>query len=108
MELLPCQTFPLLNIFKYQAKLLARDEGLKLAKAQEALACKAGFADYHVLSVVVQRHPIDARLMLAVFEVTDFGDAIYEDDVYAHLGQELEDQLPDAIADINDITGKLT
>lgn len=117
--------FSPLNIFKSQAKQLARDQGLKLAAAQEALAKKSGFADYHELSVVAQRSPKDSRVMEAVFGVKDFGEAIHEDDVYSDLDQELEDQLSGAIADTNasgftiyaleveaadysDTTGKLT
>lgn len=46
--------FSPLNIFKSQAKQLARDQGLKLSVAQETLVQKAGFADYHELSVVAQ------------------------------------------------------
>ncbi|EJM78912.1 hypothetical protein [Pseudomonas sp. GM55] len=117
--------FSPLSIFKSQAKQLARDQGLKLAAAQETLAKKSGFADYHELSVVAQRNPKDSRLMEAVFGIKDFSEAIHEDDVYSDLDQELEDQLSGAIADTNasgftidaleveavdysDTTGKLT
>ena len=117
--------FSPLNIFKSQAKKLAHDQGLKLSVAQETLIQKAGFADYHEFSVVAQRNPKDARLMVAVFGIKDFHQAIHEDDVYAHLDLELEDQLSGAIADTNasgftidtleienadysDATGKLT
>ncbi|MEE4104536.1 hypothetical protein V2I78_10635 [Pseudomonas viridiflava] len=93
--------FSPLNIFKSQAKEVARDQGLKLSVVQETLARKAGFADYHELSVVAQRSPQDPRLMVAVFGVKDFIDAIHEDDVYANLDQELEDQLSGAIAETN-------
>ena len=58
--------FSPLNIFKSQAKKLAHDQGLKLSVAQETLIQKAGFADYHEFSVVAQRNPKDARLMVAV------------------------------------------
>ena len=117
--------FSPLNIFKSQAKKLARDQGLKLSVAQETLVQKAGFADYHEFSVVVQRNFKDPRLMVAVFGINDFSQAIHEDDVYACLNLELEDQLSGAIADTNasgfmidalevetadysDTTGKLT
>ena len=117
--------FSPLNIFKSQAKQLARDQGLKLSAAQETHVQKAGFADYHEFSVVAQRNPKDPRLMLAVFGIKDFSQAIHEDDVYADLDLELEDQLSGAIADTNasgftidaleveaadysDTTGKLT
>ncbi|KAE9642602.1 hypothetical protein EJA70_18370 [Pseudomonas sp. PB103] len=117
--------FSPLNIFKSQAKQLARDQGLKLSAAQETHVQKAGFADYHEFSVVAQRNPKDPRLMLAVFGIKDFSQAIHEDDVYADLDLELEDQLSGAIADTNasgftiealevetadysDATGKLT
>lgn len=93
--------FSPLNIFKSQAKQLARDQGLKLSAVQEALAQKAGFADYHEFSVVAQRNPKDPRLMVAVFGVKDFSHAIHEDDVYVDLDQELEDQLSGAIAETN-------
>lgn len=39
--------------------------------------------------------------MMTVFGVRDFSDAIHEDDVYADLDQELEDQLSGAIAETN-------
>ncbi|KOY04094.1 hypothetical protein [Pseudomonas nunensis] len=117
--------FSPLNIFKSQAKQLARDQGLKLSVAQETLVQKAGFADYHEFSVVAQRNPKDPRLMVAVFGIKDFPQAPNEDDVYADLDLELEDQLSGAIADTNasgftidalevetadysDATGKLT
>ncbi|EPM43006.1 hypothetical protein A262_28727 [Pseudomonas syringae pv. actinidiae ICMP 19073] len=117
--------FSRLNIFKSQAKQLARDQGMKLSVAQETLAQKAGFADYHELSEIAQRNPKDPRLMVAVFGIKDFPQAINEDDVYADLDLELEDQLSGAIADTNasgftigalevetadysDATGKLT
>ena len=117
--------FSRLNIFKSQAKQLARDQGLKLSGAQETLAQKAGFADYHELSVIAQRNPKDPRLMVAVFGIKEFTQAIHEDDVYADLDLELEDQLSGAIANTNasgfridalevgtadysDATGKLT
>ena len=117
--------FSPLNIFKSQAKQLARDQGLKLSVAQETLVQKAGFADYHEFSVVTQRNPKDPRLMVAVFGIKDFPQAIHEDDVYADLDLELGDQLSSAIADTNasgftidaleveaadysDTTGKLT
>ncbi|QHF48733.1 hypothetical protein [Pseudomonas sp. S49] len=93
--------FSPLNIFKSQAKQLARDQGLKLSVAQETLVQKAGFADYHEFSVVAQRNPRDPRLMVAVFGIKDFPQAIHEDDVYADLEQELEEQLSDAIAETN-------
>ena len=93
--------FSPLNIFKSQAKQLARDQGLKLSVAQETLVQKAGFADYHEFSVVAQRNLKDPRLMLAVFGIKDFSQAIHEDDVYANLDLELEDQLSGAIADTN-------
>lgn len=93
--------FSPLNIFKSKAKQLARDQGLKLSAVQEGLAEKAGFADYHELAVIAQRNPKDPRLMVAVFGVKDFSHAIYEDDVYADLVLELEDQLSGAIADTN-------
>ena len=93
--------FSPLNIFKSQAKQLARDQGLKLSVAQETLVQKAGFADYHEFSVVAQRNPKDPRLMLAVFGIKDFSQAIHEDDVYADLDLELEDQLSGALAETN-------
>ena len=93
--------FSPLNIFKSQAKQLARDQGLKLSVAQETLTQKAGFADYHELSVIAQRNPKDPRLMVAVFGIKDFTQAIHEDDVYADLDQELEEQLSGAIAETN-------
>ena len=93
--------FSPLSIFKSQAKLLAREQGLKLFAAQETLAQKAGFADYHEFSMVAQRNPKDPRLMVAVFGVKDFSHAIHEDDVYVALDQELEDQLSGAIAETN-------
>jgi hypothetical protein len=93
--------FSPLSIFKSQAKLLAREQDLKLSVAQETLAQKAGFADYHEFSVVAQRNPKDPRLMTAVFGVKDFSEAIHEDDVYGDLDQELEDQLSGAIAETN-------
>jgi hypothetical protein len=93
--------FSPLNIFKSQAKQLARDQDVKLSVAQETLARKAGFADYHELAVVAQRNPEDPRLMMAVFGIKDFDDAIHEDDVYSDLDQELEDQLSGAIAETN-------
>ncbi|MCK9703164.1 hypothetical protein LT706_17480 [Pseudomonas syringae pv. syringae] len=93
--------FSPLNILKSQSKQLARDQGLKLSVAQETLVQKAGFADYHEFSVVAQRNPKDPRLMMTVFGVRDFSDAIHEDDVYADLDQELEDQLSGAIAETN-------
>lgn len=93
--------FSPLSIFKSQAKQLARDEGMKLSVAQKTLVQKAGFADYHEFSMVAQRNPKDPRLMMAVFGIRDFSDAIHEDDVYAYLDQELEDQLSGAIAQTN-------
>jgi hypothetical protein len=93
--------FSPLNIFKSQAKQLARDQGLKLSVAQETLVQKAGFADYHEFSVVAHRNLKDPRLMLAVFGIKDFSQAIHEDDVYANLDLELEEQLSGAIADTN-------
>lgn len=85
--------FSPLNIFKSQAKQLVRDQDVKLSVAQETLARTAGFADYHELAVVAQRNPEDPRLMMAVFGIKDFDDAIHEDDVFSDLDQELEDQL---------------
>ncbi|MDY1047602.1 hypothetical protein SOM55_12435 [Pseudomonas coleopterorum] len=93
--------FSPLNIFKSQAKQLVRDQDVKLSVAQETLAREAGFADYHELAVVAQRNPKDPRLMMAVFGIKDFDDAIHEDDVYSDLDQELEDQLSGAIAETN-------
>lgn len=93
--------FSQLGIFKSQAKQLVRDQGVKLFAAQEMLAQKAGFADYHELSVIAQRNPKDPRLMMAVFGIKDFSDAIHEDDVYADLDQKVEDQLSGAIAETN-------
>ncbi|RMU22180.1 hypothetical protein ALP33_01188 [Pseudomonas amygdali pv. lachrymans] len=93
--------FSPLNIFKSQAKQLVRDQDVKLSVAQETLARTAGFADYHELAVVAQRNPEDPRLMMAVFGIKDFDDAIHEDDVFSDLDQELEDQLSGAIAETN-------
>ncbi|PPS28444.1 hypothetical protein BVY11_17680 [Pseudomonas amygdali pv. morsprunorum] len=93
--------FSPLNIFKSQAKQLVRDQDVKLSAAQEMLAQKAGFADYHEFAVVSQRNPRDPRVMVAIFGVEDFSDAIHEDDVFANLDQELEDRLSGAIADTN-------
>ncbi|SEC47231.1 hypothetical protein SAMN05216205_2419 [Pseudomonas mohnii] len=74
---------------------------MKLSAAQEALARHAGFEDYHELKVVAQRSPTDPRLMLAVFGVRDFKDAIHEDDVFSELDQELEHMLSGAMAETN-------
>lgn len=93
--------FSPLNIFKSQAKKLVRDQDVKLPVAQETLARKAGFADYHELAVVAQRNSEDPRLMMAVFGIKDFKEAIHEDDVFSELDQELEDQLSDAMAETN-------
>ncbi|MBB6157055.1 hypothetical protein HDC30_004304 [Pseudomonas sp. JAI115] len=93
--------FSPLNIFKSQAKQLVRDQDVKLSVAQETLARKAGFADYHELAVVAQRNPEDPRLMMAVFGVRDFSEAIYENDIYTALDLELGEQLSGAIADTN-------
>ncbi len=93
--------FSPLNIFKSQAKQLARDQDVKLSAAQEALARKAGFGDYHELAVVAQRNSEDPRLMMAVFGIKNFSDAIHEDGVFSDLEQELEDQLSDAMAETN-------
>lgn len=93
--------FSPLSIFKSQAKQLARDQGLKLSAVQESLARNAGFADYHELSLVAERYPLDPRLMTAVFGVKDFGDAIYDNDVYAELEQKIDNQLASAAADTN-------
>lgn len=93
--------FSPLNIFKSQAKQLARDQDVKLSAAQETLAQKAGFTNYHELSVVAQRNPKDPRLTVAVFGIKNFPQAIHEDDVYADLDLELEDQVSGVIADTN-------
>ncbi|KTS77100.1 hypothetical protein NS274_12775 [Pseudomonas oryzihabitans] len=93
--------FSPLEIFKSQAKQIARDQGLKLSDAQKMLAQEAGFEHYHELHVVAQRNPKDRRLMKAAFGVEDFRDAIYQDDVYSDLDLELERQLSGAIAETN-------
>ena len=93
--------FSQLSIFKSQAKQIVRDQDVKLSAVQETLAQKAGFANYHELSVVAQRSPNDPRLMVAFFGVKDFSDAIYESDIHADLDLELEDQLSGAIAETN-------
>lgn len=93
--------FSPLEIFKSQAKQIARDQGLKLSDAQKMLAQKAGFEHYHELYAVSQRNPKDRRLMMAAFGVEDFRDAIYQDDVYSDLDLELERQLSGAMAETN-------
>lgn len=93
--------FSALEILKSKAKNHARDQGVKLAVAQENLAADSGFATYHELVTVAQRNPMDPRLMLAAFGVKDFSDAIYENDVYSDLDQALEEILSEAIADTN-------
>jgi hypothetical protein len=91
--------FSPISIFKSQAKQHARQHDMKLSAAQEALARRAGFEDYHELKAVAQRSPTDPRLMLAVFGVRDFKDAIHDNEVFSLLDNELGDQLSGAIAE---------
>lgn len=91
--------FSPISIFKSQAKQHARQHDMKLSAAQEALARHAGFEDYHELKVVAQRSPTDPRLMLAVFGVRDFKDAIHDNEVFSQLDKELGDQVSGAIAE---------
>ncbi|OHW41342.1 MULTISPECIES: hypothetical protein [Pseudomonas] len=93
--------FSPLSIFKSQAKQHAREHDTKLSAAQEALARQAGFEEYHELVVVAHRNPTDPRLMLASFGVRDFKEAIFEDDVFSELDQELEHMLSGAMAETN-------
>lgn len=93
--------FSPISIFKSQAKQHARQHDMKLSAAQEALARQAGFEHYHELKVVAQRSPTDPRLMLAVFGMRDFKDAIHDNEVFSQLDQELGDQLSGAIAKAN-------
>lgn len=93
--------FSPISIIKSQAKQHAREHDMKLSAAQEALARKAGFEEYHELVVVAQRNPTDPRLMLAAFGVSDFKDAIHEDEVFSELDQKLRNQLSGAIAETN-------
>lgn len=93
--------FSALEILKSKAKKLAREQGLKLAAAQENLAVDSGFSTYHELSTVAQRNSADARLMLAAFGVKDFSDAIHANDVYRDFDQAIEEMLSSTIADTN-------
>lgn len=93
--------FSPLSIFKSQAKQHGRQHDMKLSAAQEALARQAGFKEYHELVVVAQRNPTDPRLMLAAFGMRDFKVAIFEDDVFSELNQELEHMLSGAMAETN-------
>lgn len=91
--------FSPISIFKSQAKQHARQHDMKLSAAQEALARRAGFEDYHELKVVAQRSPTDPRLMLAVFGVRVFKDAIHDNELFSQLDKELGDHLSGAIAE---------
>lgn len=93
--------FSPLEIFKSQAKQIARDQGLKLSDAQKTLAQTVGFEHYHELYVVSQRNPKDRRLMMTAFGIEDFRNAIYQDDVFSGLDLELERQLSGAMAETN-------
>lgn len=93
--------FSPLSIIKSQAKQHARQHDMQLSAAQEALARQAGFDEYHELVVVAQRNPTDPRLMRAAFAVSDFKDAIHEDDVFSELDQELEHLLSGPMAETN-------
>ncbi|WP_162497788.1 hypothetical protein [Klebsiella pneumoniae] len=54
-----------LNILKSKAKDLAKKQGIKLTEALEAIAIDAAFSNYHELSSVAKRFPLEPRLMKA-------------------------------------------
>lgn len=59
---MPAKT--LLDHFKREAKVHAKEQGIKLSRAQEELARDLGFSDFHELIKVAKRDPNDKRLYL--------------------------------------------
>lgn len=66
-----------LNILKSKAKELAKKKGIKLTEALEAIAIDADFSNYHELSSVAKRFPLEPRLMKAAFGETHFDNVIF-------------------------------
>ncbi|MDE9749665.1 hypothetical protein [Pseudomonas aeruginosa] len=93
--------FSCFNILKSNSKSLARAQGIKLHEAQELIAKQAKFTDFHDLTTVARRDPMECRLMTAALGGVDLGDALYEEPAYAELHNSLEDMLAGLIADTN-------
>ncbi|WP_152207918.1 hypothetical protein [Marinobacter changyiensis] len=90
-----------LDLFKRRAKLFSQTKNLKLSVAQEQLARESGFTDFHELQTVSKRSPGDPRLAKAGLGVTEPGDILYEQKVYAAVEQEIEEALAGEIAETN-------
>lgn len=93
--------FSCLEILKSKAKLLAYEHGIKLSAAHAIVAQQAWFAHYHEMKTVAGRNPLEHRLMFAALGVSDLTDAIYEENIYYGLDNELYDQLSGEIASTN-------
>lgn len=91
--------FSCFEILKSNAKALAKAQGLKLHAAQELIAKQAKFTDFHDLTAVAKRNPMDARLVAAA--LGDLSEALYEDPAWTELNLALEDKLSGAIAETN-------
>ncbi|EMM1075926.1 TPA: hypothetical protein MBF27_004785 [Klebsiella pneumoniae] len=90
-----------LNILKSKAKDLAKKQGIKLTEALEAVAIDAAFSNYHELSSVAKRFPLEPRLMKAAFGETHFENVIFSSDVYVQFEMAVDELLSDAVASTN-------
>lgn len=90
-----------LNILKSKAKELAKKQGIKLTEALEAIAIDADFSNYHELSSVAKRFPLEPRLMKAAFGETHFENVIFSSDVYVQFEMAVDELLSDAVASTN-------
>ncbi|UXJ50288.1 hypothetical protein [Pseudomonas citronellolis] len=93
--------FSCLEILKSHAKALVRTQGIKLHIAQEQIAKQANFSDFHDLTTVARRDPMESRLVAAALGNADLADALYEDPAYTQLNIALEEKLSGWMAETN-------
>ena len=90
-----------LSLIKRHAKQLGCSRGIKLSAAQEQLAARFGFIDFHELTTVAKRNSADPRLIKAALGIGSLGELVEEENICQALESELEDALSGAIADTN-------
>lgn len=93
--------FSPISIIKRSAKLLARNQAIPLNEALEAVATSSGFSDFHEMTAVAKKSSQESRLTKAAFGLSDFGSAVFENEIDFALDSLLEEELSGAIAETN-------
>jgi hypothetical protein len=90
-----------LSIIKRRAKVVRKEQGISLSKAQMDVAIDAGFASFHELQAVAKSKHSDSRLLLAALGLKNLSWVVDAFDLSEVIDELVEDHMSGAIAETN-------